>query len=58
MAEIFGLLKSLWLVWLLVLFVGIVVWVMRPSRTAAMRHAARIPLDEDEAAPPRRRRGF
>lgn len=44
--------KSLWVVWLGLLFIGIVVWAFWPSRKrkAEMEHNARIPLEDDDAS--------
>jgi cbb3-type cytochrome oxidase subunit 3 len=44
-------LEQIWLIWLLVLFIGIIVWVMWPGRRRQMRRHAEIPLRDDE--PPR-----
>jgi cytochrome c oxidase cbb3-type subunit 4 len=46
-----GLLRELWLVWLVLLFVGIVVWVMWPGRRRKLESHARIPLDDDDPKP-------
>ncbi|MDE0706112.1 MAG: cbb3-type cytochrome c oxidase subunit 3 [Rhodospirillaceae bacterium] len=40
--------RSAWVVWMMALFVGIVVWVLWPSNRERFRRAARIPLSEDE----------
>ena len=40
--------KQLWVVWLIILFVGIVVWVYRPSRRRQMEDDARIPVRDEE----------
>jgi len=47
-------LRTLWVVWFFLLFVGIVVWVLRPSRRRHYEHMAEIPLRDDDAALPRR----
>mgnify|MGYP001561730926 CR=1 FL=1 len=41
---IYPTLKSLWVVWFAVLFVGIVVWVFWPSRRRRLEEHAQIPL--------------
>ena len=38
---------SLWLLWLVLLFVGIVAWVFWPGRKRRLERHGRIPLDED-----------
>ena len=38
---------SLWLLWLVLLFVGIVAWVFWPGRKRKLEQHGRIPLDED-----------
>ncbi len=40
--------RSAWVVWMMALFVGIVVWVLWPSNRERFRRAARIPLSENE----------
>jgi cytochrome c oxidase cbb3-type subunit IV len=47
-AEAYAAIKSLWLVWCLLLFVGIVAWVFRPGRRHRLETYARIPLEDDE----------
>ena len=49
-----GLLRELWLVWLVLLFVAIVVRVMWPGRRQALERHGRIPLDDDPKAGPSR----
>ncbi|MEZ5668521.1 MAG: cbb3-type cytochrome c oxidase subunit 3 [Alphaproteobacteria bacterium] len=46
--EIAELFRSLWVVWLGLLFIGIVAWALWPSNKARFEHASRIPLDDDE----------
>jgi cytochrome c oxidase cbb3-type subunit IV len=46
--EIYQLLRSLWLVWMLVLFAGIVVWVMWPRNKNKLEAQAQIPFKNDE----------
>jgi cytochrome c oxidase cbb3-type subunit 4 len=48
MAEFYAWLKSLWVVWLIVIFVGIVVWAYWPKRKAEMDDHAKIPFREDD----------
>ena len=47
--------RSLWVVWLLLLFLGIVTYALWPSNKAKFEHAARIPLEDDDE--PARDRG-
>ncbi len=48
MEEVYGFFTRLWLVWLVAIFVGIVVWVYWPSRRRRqqMRDHAEIPFRE------------
>jgi cytochrome c oxidase cbb3-type subunit 4 len=39
--------RSFWGVWLMLLFVGIVVWTMWPSRKRKLEDQAKIPFKED-----------
>ncbi len=39
--------RSYWIVWVMLLFVGMIVWVYWPNHRAAMDAHARIPLDDD-----------
>ena len=41
-------LKSLWLVWLSVLFVGVVVWAYWPKRRRTLERHGSIPLRDDD----------
>ena len=45
---IFDFLRSFWVVWLMGLFVGIVIWVYWPKRKAEMEEHGRIPLEDDD----------
>jgi cytochrome c oxidase cbb3-type subunit 4 len=46
--EFYPLLRSVWVVWFVVLFVGIVAWALWPSRRQKMEEFGRIPLRGDE----------
>lgn len=46
--SLFPLLRSLWVVWFMALFLGIVGWALWPSRREKMEEHGRIPLREDE----------
>ena len=47
MLRLHEILSTVWVVWFVVLFIGILVWVLRPgSRDAARRHAE-IPFRND-----------
>lgn len=48
MEEIYRFLASLWVVWLMLLFVGIVAWVYWPSRKSRLEAHGRIPLEDDK----------
>lgn len=50
MAEFYSFIKSLWVVWMFLLFVGIVIWVLLPRNRRRFSRAAQIPLDDDEQA--------
>jgi cytochrome c oxidase cbb3-type subunit 4 len=41
-------LRSLWVVWLTLLFLGIVVWVYWPKRKGEMERHGEIPLRDDD----------
>lgn len=47
MAELHALVRSLWLVWLVLLFAGIAAWVYWPARKDRLEAQGRIPLRED-----------
>jgi cytochrome c oxidase cbb3-type subunit 4 len=40
-------LASIWTVWAVALFVGIVCWAWRPANRERFDHSSRIPLDDD-----------
>lgn len=46
--QMHSLLLTAWIVWFFVLFTGIVVWAMRPSRREKFERARLIPLREAE----------
>lgn len=48
MQDLAAFLTELWLVWLLLLFVGIVTWVFWPGRKKRLERHGRIPLEDDE----------
>ena len=39
--------REFWVVWLMTLFIGIVVWAFWPKRRSTMEAHGRIPLDDD-----------
>jgi len=45
---IYAFLRSFWVVWLGLLFIGIIVWVFWPGRRKEMESHGRIPLNDDE----------
>ncbi|MEM8587419.1 MAG: cbb3-type cytochrome c oxidase subunit 3 [Pseudomonadota bacterium] len=48
MVEFYQVIKQLWVVWLLLLFVGAIVWVYLPRNRNKMKDAASIPLKDDD----------
>jgi cytochrome c oxidase cbb3-type subunit 4 len=46
--SLYPLLRSLWVVWFMALFIGIVAWALWPSRRAKLEDLGRIPLRGDE----------
>jgi cytochrome c oxidase cbb3-type subunit 4 len=49
--ELLLLARQAWVVWLMLLFLGIVAWVLWPGRRREMEHGARIPFDETDPDP-------
>ena len=47
MDAVIDLARSLWGLWLMLLFVGIVVWTMWPSRKKKLEDQAKIPFKND-----------
>jgi cbb3-type cytochrome oxidase subunit 3 len=47
LVSLYPLVKSLWTVWLVLAFAGILLWSLRPSRRTAHEQAATIPLRDD-----------
>ncbi len=47
MDDVVDFFRSIWGVWLMAIFVGIVVWVMWPSNRKRFERQADIPLDDD-----------
>ncbi|HYF08540.1 MAG TPA: CcoQ/FixQ family Cbb3-type cytochrome c oxidase assembly chaperone [Acetobacteraceae bacterium] len=45
--------RAIWVVWFFLLFVGLVLWVMRPSAKGRYAAMARLPLNDDPRATPR-----
>ena len=48
LAELSALARSLWVVWLMVLFLGIVAWAFWPKNKDRFRGYAEIPFKDDE----------
>jgi cytochrome c oxidase cbb3-type subunit 4 len=46
--SLYPLLRSLWVVWFMMLFIGIVAWALWPSRRQKLEDLGRIPLRGDE----------
>ena len=51
MGDFYDVIKQLWVVWLLLLFAGIIVWVYLPRNRKKMKDAASIPLRDDQDDP-------
>lgn len=47
-SAVYPLLRSLWVVWFMGLFIGIVVWALWPSRRQKLEDLGRIPLRHDD----------
>ncbi|NJM26946.1 MAG: cbb3-type cytochrome c oxidase subunit 3 [Bacteroidia bacterium] len=47
MAEFYAAIKSLWVVWLMGVFLAIAVWAYWPRNKDRLQAHARIPLDDD-----------
>lgn len=45
--SIFELVRSLWVVWLMAIFIAIVAWAFWPRNKAKLEAHGRIPLDDD-----------
>lgn len=48
MQELYAFIKQLWVLWLLLLFVGIVVWAYWPKRKAEMEEHGKIPFKDQD----------
>ncbi|HET6469805.1 MAG TPA: cbb3-type cytochrome c oxidase subunit 3 [Geminicoccaceae bacterium] len=48
MSELYLWIRSLWMVWLLLVFVAGVVWIMWPSRRQEMEEHGKIPFRSDD----------
>ncbi len=49
--SIYPHLRALWVVWFFLLFLGMLAWVLRPSKRAAYEEAGAIPLRDEPPAP-------
>ncbi|MEM7444161.1 MAG: cbb3-type cytochrome c oxidase subunit 3 [Pseudomonadota bacterium] len=47
MGEFYEVIEQLWVVWLLLLFAGIIIWVYLPRNRKKTNDAASIPLRDD-----------
>lgn len=47
MAELYAFVRSLWLVWLILMFLAIVAYVYWPSRKVRLESYGRMPLRDD-----------
>jgi len=50
MHEFMGFFRSLWVAWLMILFVGVVAWAYWPRNRGRFDEAAMIPLSDDPPA--------
>lgn len=48
MGETYVLIKEIWVVWFMLLFIGIVVWAFWPARRGQMEEHGAIPLRDDD----------
>ena len=48
MMQLYSILSSLWVVWFMALFTGIVVWALWPSRRSRLEGYSRIPFRDRE----------
>ncbi len=48
MSEIVSVLRELWVVWLVLLFLGIVAWTFWPSRKEKLERHGRIPFESQD----------
>lgn len=46
--DIAGFLRGYWGLWLMLIFVGLIAWTLRPSARQKHRDASRIPLEDDQ----------
>jgi len=49
----YGLIHSVWTVMMFALFIGIIVWAWSAKRKKQFDEAAHLPLEDDDAVPPR-----
>ncbi len=48
LGTLYDWLRPYWVVWMMLLFLGIVAWVLWPKRKSEMEKHARIPLEGDD----------
>lgn len=48
MEAFYGFVRSFWLLWLMLLFLGIVAWAYWPTRKRKLQEHGQIPLRDDE----------
>lgn len=53
MSELYVWIRSLWMVWLFILFVGACVWAILPRNREKLEEQGRIPFKDDDDAEPR-----
>lgn len=47
LSDFTGWLRQLWVVWLLLLFLGVIFWTFRPKNKEHFEQASRIPLEDN-----------
>ncbi len=54
MDELIGFLRSFWVLWLMLLFLGIIAWAYWPKRKKKMESYGSIPLRDDDSSEAKR----
>ena len=57
MEAFYAFVRSLWVVWLMLIFVGVLAWAYWPSRRRRLQAHANIPLEDDRKPVDRQGRG-
>ena len=48
LSDLYDVLRPLWVLWLMLIFLGIVAWALWPGRRKKMKEYGEIPLRDDE----------